>query len=241
MRISESFKLRYRAWKYRLHEDPAEIGYLLRSIRPGMTVFDVGAHKGGYTYWMARAVGRGGTVIAFEPQAAGAGLLKTIFGANVRVEEVALSDGEGTALFYIQPQRYSVSFEASVVNKYENASSVTVRTTTIDAYCRSHGLGPAFIKIDVEGFEMEVLAGGEQLLSSVKPVMLIEIEERHIGRSRMLEIFSFLESRGYAGTFFDGGTRRPLADFDPAVHQDPRSLMSGKRRYCNNFVFEPRV
>jgi FkbM family methyltransferase len=241
MQIPESLKLFYRAWKYRLQEDRAEIAFLRRRVTRGMTVFDIGAHKGGYTYWMARAAGRSGTVVAFEPQEAGAALLGSLFNGAVRVERLAVADREGTARFFIQPQPYSVSFEASIVDKYENATAVEVHLTTIDSYCRSHHLAPHFIKIDVEGFEWEVLTGGSEVLAACRPLLLIEIEERHIGLARMNELFSFLEARGYEGFFFDGGKRSPLSAFDHSVHQDPRSLQTDKRRYCNNFIFEPRI
>ena len=68
MQLKEYFKLMYRAWKYRLRSDKNEIRFLLETIKKGSVTFDVGAHKGGYTYWMKKAVGKNGKVIAFEPQ-----------------------------------------------------------------------------------------------------------------------------------------------------------------------------
>src|SRR3982750_1440752 len=108
----EHIKLLYRAAKYRYIDDGDEIRYLLSAIKKGATVFDIGAHKGGYTYWMKEAVGSMGKVIAFEPQEEGYCLLKKLFTGNVIVEHLAVSDREGEQQLYIQPQHFDVSFEA---------------------------------------------------------------------------------------------------------------------------------
>jgi hypothetical protein len=47
--------------------------------------------------------------------------------------------------------------------------------TTLDTYCREHGLSPTIIKIDVEGLEAEVLAGARSILEQSRPFLLIEI------------------------------------------------------------------
>ena len=58
----------YRAWRYRLKLEPSSVRFLLDYLRPGDVAIDIGAHKGAMTHWMARSVGRGGSVYAFEPQ-----------------------------------------------------------------------------------------------------------------------------------------------------------------------------
>lgn len=68
MGLRARLRLIYRAWRYRLRIDPGEIRYLLATLRPGRMALDIGAHKGAYSYWMSKAVGPWGEVIAFEPQ-----------------------------------------------------------------------------------------------------------------------------------------------------------------------------
>src|SRR5688572_1132410 len=122
MLLKAYFKLLYRAWQYRLRWDQNEINYLLDTIKKGSVVLDVGAHKGGYTYWMKKAVGSQGKVIAFEPQHKGAILLQQVFAqSNIIIENLAVSDHEGISKLYIQPQVFDVSFEASIHNKYETS------------------------------------------------------------------------------------------------------------------------
>jgi FkbM family methyltransferase len=237
--IIQYLKLMFRVWKYRVMEDPGEIRYLLRMIRKGTMVLDIGAHKGGYTYWMKKAVGSKGKVFAFEPQPTGAELLRKLFHpTNVAVEAMALSDQNGEQELFIMPQAFDVSFEASLENKYEYAVKIRTETTTLDAYCRENNIKPAFIKIDVEGHEMQVINGGRLTLMDHHPALLIEVEERHIGREKMNSIFSFLQDIGYKGFFFKKGRKTPIADFDVALHQSPELLKNNRKQYINNFVFE---
>lgn len=234
----EYLKLLYRAWKYRLLDNPQEISYLLRTIHPGDTVMDVGAHKGGYTFWMRKAAGSQGRVIAFEPQSKGALLLQKLYaGTNVQVEHKALSDSVGQQRLYIQPQAYTVSFEASLENKYGEATTELVETTTLDQYCTEWAIRPSFIKIDVEGHEEKVLLGGLQVLQDAKPVLLVECEARHSGADAMERLFRLIKELRYTGFFYRRGKRSPLELFDPG--QDQQKHQAGSRQYVNNFYFKP--
>jgi FkbM family methyltransferase len=239
--IIENLKLQFRAWKYKKLEDPAEITYIQSVIRHGNTVLDIGAHKGGYTYWMVRSVGNTGKVIAFEPQEKGARLLRNLFRSrNVHVVTQALSNKAGKQEFYVSPQQNYLSYEASLENKYDHAEKTVVDTTTIDIYCHDNSIIPSFIKIDVEGHEKEVIEGGMETITKHRPVLLIEIEERHVGREKMEEIFSEMISLGYSGFFFYKGIKTALSSFNPATHQDIQMLTKNKKLYSNNFAFEPR-
>jgi FkbM family methyltransferase len=206
MGLLEKFKLYHRAFQYWFRDDPAEIRYLQSCLKKGDVAMDIGAHKGGYTFWMRQLVGSSGRVIAFEPQKAGAELLHQLFQQpNVIIEQIALSDTETTTTLFIQPQANRVSFEASLVNKYPDAVPQEVSSTTLDIYLSRHRIIPAFIKIDVEGHERAVLEGGRQILYQHHPVLLVEAEERHTGKEGLQELFQFLKSLGYNGYFFFNG------------------------------------
>lgn len=209
---------------------------MLDNISEGDTVIDIGAHKGGYTYWMQKAVGDRGKVIAFEPQAKGAELLRLHF-PYATIEQLAVSEKSGEKILYVKPQSYEVSFEASLSPGYPDAVTQPVKTITLDDYCLRRRLRPKFIKIDVEGHEMEVIRGADEILKTVKPYLLIEIEQRHIGQFKTQAIFEHLSTLGYWGSFFWKGSRKPLKDFDHVVHQ---SFHGNAKGYSNNFMFEPK-
>ncbi len=235
MKQWEYMKLLHRALQYRYRSDKEEINFLLNDIKKGDTVFDVGAHKGGYTYWMKQACGHTGKVVAFEPQSTGTDLLQMVFGNTVRVEHLALSDQAGTHSLFIQPQSYDVSFEASLDDRYEPRIIETVTLTTLDMYCSQHQFHPSFIKIDAEGHEQQIIRGGEYILRNVKPTLLIESEIRHIGQEAMFHLFHQICSYGYRGHFYFNGKKRPLSDFNSHIHQN--SSLIPKNKYANNFIF----
>ncbi len=228
----------HRAYKYRYVDDREEIRFLLSVLQDGDTAIDIGAHKGGYTYWMDKAVGHLGKVIAFEPQPAGARLLRQLF-PHVTVEQAALSDHSGEKVLYIKPRSYEVSFEASLSADYPDALTQSVQTITLDDYCSRRRLRPRFIKIDVEGHELEVIRGAVETLKLARPYMLIEIEKRHIGAFKMQELLDHLEGLGYWGYFVWRGNRQSVKNFDFRVHQALKNI--GKAgEYINNFMFEPK-
>jgi hypothetical protein len=69
-------------------------------------------------------------------------------------------------------------------------------------------------------------------------VLLFECERRHLRDHAMADVFAWLEGLGYEGAFFAPVALRPLAAFDPAVHQTAEPGRAGL--YCNNFLFTPR-
>ncbi len=265
-------KLHYlhRAIRYRLQIDPAEIRFVCDSLRTGQFAVDVGCHKGAYTYWMRRRVGPGGAVYAFEPQPRQVAYLRSVFAAmsydNVEVVPLALSDHIGSMPLFLPPglgKTHGASLELSAVMRSPISIETTIRrpqppapssqpcpspalavdVTTLDDFFATKAQRPSFLKIDVEGHELAVLHGARRTLEQSRPAVLLECEARHRPDRDVRPVFSFLEALGYEGTFFENRVRRPLSEFDPAVHQhldepDPVFLPRG---YVNNFAFIPRA
>jgi len=92
----------------------------------------------------------------------------------------------------------------------------------------------SFIKIDVEGHELEVLKGGSLLLERERPSLLVEIEQRHLLQPIGV-VFDYLQSRGYGGFFLEQRRLRPISEFSVAHHQDVSRVYT--EDYINNFVF----
>jgi FkbM family methyltransferase len=238
-----SFHFRYRAYRARWFRQAGEIRAVLAHLEAGDTAFDVGAHKGRYTYWMRRAVGPGGRVVAFEPQprlAADLQAAVTRLGwRNVAVRPCAVGDAVGSATLHV-PGARGVSAGASLDSAAYAAGAplhLACEVTTLDR--ESEGPGRvALVKVDVEGHEWQVFQGAERLLRRDAPVLLFECEQRHLKDRAMADVFAWLEGLGYEGAFFAPVALRPLAAFDPAVHQPELPGRSGP--YCNNFLFTRR-
>jgi FkbM family methyltransferase len=253
--MSLKFSYLYRAYRYRLRDDPAELRFLCQSLSRGQVAVDIGAYKGAYSYWMRRRVGPSGAVFAFEPQPAQVEYLRAVFSAmhydNVEAVPKAVSDKCGTMMLHVPSgsgKSQKASLESLAVSGDSKASverepndAYPVDVTTLDSFFASRSQGPNFLKIDVEGHELAVLKTGVKTLQTFRPTILLECEARHRPDHDVGPVFELLESLGYAGTFFFDRARRPLAEFDPAVHQrldppDPVFLPPG---YVNNFAFVP--
>lgn len=238
----QKLKLRLRARKYQRKTDPGGIAFLRQSLQPGQCAFDIGAHRAGYLYHMMESVGESGRVHAFEPQSALyqyiSRIRKLMGWQNLNLNHLALSDQTGEVTLHIPVNKVNKGSSpgASIVEGVasgEIALRETVPMDTLDRYCERQGVVPDFIKVDVEGNELNVFKGGENVLRKHKPAILVEIEERHIGREQMEATFKWLKDCGYEGHFIRGHERLPLSAFSVEEHQNT----GGNGLYCNNFTF----
>ena len=195
----------------------AEYAFYIRYLRPGMTVFDVGANVGELAILFSRFVGPEGRVYAFEPGPATFEKLRAVLEAmaarNVVAENAAVADGEGTRAFHVYDEAHSElnSLGRRPLEKYGlNLTSTTeeVRALTIDAYCEREGIGSIdLLKVDVEGAELQVLRGAHRML-----------QERRVRRL----LFEFGQT-----TFDMGNSPREIEGFLRGVGYRVRNLVRG--------------
>src|SRR5438128_2337237 len=147
-------------------------------VHPGDLVFDIGAHVGDRVGSFRRL---GARVVAVEPQPQLVTVLKLLYGRDrdVIIEPVAIGRESGTVPLRVNIDNPTVSTASDAFVRaadgalgWENQAwteTIDVPLTTLDALIERHGR-PAFIKIDVEGFEVEALAG----LSRAVPALSFE-------------------------------------------------------------------
>jgi FkbM family methyltransferase len=147
-------------------------------LKPGDIFVDVGAYDGLISLVAAHAVGGAGRVYSFEPNAAAFARLECIIQAyaltSVHAENCAIAGEEGTATLYV-PKGDTGATLSETSPLAEGAASQPCRVRTLDAFWREQfERAPlTLLKIDVEGAELDVLAGAQTLLSSSTPPMVI--------------------------------------------------------------------
>jgi len=162
-----------------------EDGKFLMTLALGdQTIYDVGAYKGYYTLFFSRAVGSGGKVIAFEPHPDNhKKLLKRIklnLLDNVEARPVAVGNETGRRTLAFRDTDSGTSslqeeMKAQILHE-KGAGSVQVAVDSLDRQVAAHHFPkPDLIKIDVEGFEMDVLLGMSETIRNHKPKLYIEI------------------------------------------------------------------
>lgn len=136
-------------------------------VRPGDLVFDVGAHVGDRVASFRRL---GARVVAVEPQPAMVRALGLLYGRSksIAIEAVAVGREPGRARMLINADNPTVSsVSPAFVEAARDApgwetqrwtETIDIEVTTLDVLIAKHGI-PAFIKLDVEGFEAEALCG----------------------------------------------------------------------------------
>lgn len=185
--------------------EPTEYRTLKKIIMTGNHVIDIGANFGWYSTLFSRWVGDEGKVYSFEP-------LPDVFCElnnnielnnlkNIETFPFAISDEEGSAV---------ISFPVSLGSEYASIATTKIAEREYEAVCEVtrldklvEDIGIAqvdFIKIDVEGNEINVLKGAEQTLLKYKPSLMIEVYEDQLERFNTSPsgIAGFLYKLGYS-------------------------------------------
>lgn len=148
-------------------------------ITSGSVVLDLGANVGAYSVLFAQWAGHSGRVFAFEPAPEPRRALIEMLRVNgvadrVSVSAHAVSGSPGGASFHANG-----SDGANRLLRDHRPGALAVTTTTVDEFCQRMEIVPAFIKVDVEGAELDVLRGARQTISSTPGLRLyVEMHPR---------------------------------------------------------------
>ena len=202
--LSDTYLLKKRANRYLRKNTEKEIRILNKIVDPNKASLDIGVYRGIYSFFLTDLSTH---VYAFEANPLIFDKIKKSFKnkTNITIENIALSSSSGftdlripirdNSADYDNEQKYRLG-TATIheVNNLENKEFKTIKNikkSSLDDYIFHHQIG--FIKIDVEGHELDVIKGGKKLISKNKPVLLIEIEERHSGINPNLTINEILK------------------------------------------------
>lgn len=195
--------------------DPLLLTMAAELVRPGMTVWDLGANIGLFSFAAAFAAGPSGRVLAVEADGWLAGLIERSAReapaghAPVEVLVAAVADEPGVAELCIARRGRAGNHLRKVAGSTQTGGTREVRqvaAVTLDTLL-SRSPAPQVVKIDVEGAELLCLRGGGRLLAEIRPALFCEVTAENAGEAGAL-------LRGHGYQLFDAASppdrRQPL-------------------------------
>ena len=205
--LSESYLLEKRAKRFYKKKTEIEIRYLPNLADRTLASIDIGVYRGVYSYYLSK---ESKYVYAFEANPLLIKKLKKGFQKykNIKIENFAISSNQGFADLKIPFRNQNINYTdheelyqlgtATIHDKNNLADiefdTIEIKKINLDSYSFDHTIG--FIKIDVEGHEIDIINGAKKLISKDKPNLMIEIEEKHTGIPN-IEIINQIKEFGY--------------------------------------------
>lgn len=189
------------AFKQKIAYEPLLQAKARKYIQPGDTVFDIGGNIGQYALYFSGVVGGSGQVITVEPDHKNFSFLHFNVHANDLKNTTCLKKGIGSRNGFLEFYRDTETggrkgtFERKFTDATGEKNTERVAMVTLDRMIETYG-EPAFIKIDVEGFEDSVLKGLSVNLPNTN--FLIEVREE---TKRC--VFAYFEEKGYTCYYVD--------------------------------------
>jgi FkbM family methyltransferase len=182
------------------------------NLRPGDTFWDIGANIGWFSLLASKIVGSNGRVFSFEPSPDVFNLLSANTRGlhSVRAIQCGVGNADNVLAFAAHGTSGSASFveEVTKINRHYLPETpirkVEVNIRKVDTLVKELG-PPRLVKIDVEGFELEVLKGATGLLSTARPTLIMEIHPPQLNLSGGSEalLFQLLNRHGYGWEVID--------------------------------------
>ena len=180
---------------------------ILRFLKPGDTVYDIGSHLGVYTVLLARVVGETGTVVAWEPHQETYEQLQANLKlnglTNVRAFQKAVGERDAQEKLYIGQVVANFSLLSGAITNPPGHGEIPYQLVQVvegDPFAKAEGLPiPRAVKIDVEGFEYAVIKGFRRTLSDPQcRIVCLEVHPMSLPPGvNVSDINDLLKSLGY--------------------------------------------
>ena len=226
-RMQRALKKAYYPWFLKRFDDMRwPYSQVVRQwVQPGHAVIDAGANIGYLTKLFSEWVGDEGQVFSVEPIPETRSYLehnvRRLNLKNITVIAKALSSRIGTEVMAI-PEYFDGGtnyYESRIVDESESddgMSCVDVETSTVDLLLPQIEQPLTFIKVDVEGHELELLRGAEECLHRYKPALLVEIEgDMALAASNAAQVYQLLVKHHYQAYVLK---ENELIPWEPGYH-----------------------
>jgi FkbM family methyltransferase len=203
------------------------LGFLPRRLPPeevflqtldfeGRTVYDIGGYEGIFTLFFASRVGPAGRLITFEPNPRNCAKIAENVAlnrfTNVEVRQIAVGARPGRAALVFPPHEEAygslVGDIQAEIRRHRPVVAIDVEIDSIDRQIARGTPAPDFVKIDVEGFELDVLRGMRDTIAVRRPALYVEVHGADPQRKleNATAIVEYLWQAGYSIRHVETGT-----------------------------------
>lgn len=176
-----------------------EIKFVRHVLQPGQRTIDIGANYGLFALSMAQSVGETGRVWAFEPASSTASYLAESVVANgfnqIVIDQRGLSSDEGTVRLSLND---NAELNEILRDDAPPCNAETIQITSLDLLQQEHDWSPIdFVKIDAEGEEARIIAGGATFFAQNSPLVQYEVKADDALHFELVEAFKEIGYTSY--------------------------------------------
>lgn len=182
----------------------AEMAIIPRLVKNPKTIIDIGANYGTYSFFFSKIYPKS-KIIAFEPASSSYSILRRIIRRFGLENVIPVKRGLGSKeekKEIILPRNYTIIAYVADKNtkRGKEDKSEDIEVTTLDSFVKRNKInGIDLIKCDIEGFELSAFQGSKNVLKKFKPLVFVEIEQRHTGKYGIdsQDLIKFFKKLGY--------------------------------------------
>ena len=211
-------------------------------ISNSKNIIDIGARVGFFTFVLKNILrNKKRDYHLFEPLPLNILILQKLYlnNSSTYIHPYAISDKNGFLGFELN--KFPLILTNNALNKIsrKKTKNITFISIKLDSLFKIIKFNKNdFIKIDVEGFEYYVIKGGNEFIDRFNPIFFIEIELRHLSKSKIDEMLNFLNSKNYKCFYFNYEVNQFEAiNLDSELLERIQVDIYNSKKYINNFLF----
>jgi FkbM family methyltransferase len=221
----------------------SEYFWLFKLAVPGTRALDVGANVGQTSSVLGKRIGADGEVLALEPNPRCFRELRLGSQLPIIPLQVAAGSTFGEAVLSVpigsegarqEQLRTLLDRELTSGKGYDR---LTVPVIPLDSVLAWAHLPTTIVKIDVEGYELAVIEGAIETITTHRPALVVEIEEQHQPAGQSIDdVFGRISDLGYVVFAIGSAGPFPISRFDLREHQRAYLAEPAQHCYVNNFI-----
>ncbi|RZD46594.1 MAG: hypothetical protein CXT78_03960 [Thaumarchaeota archaeon] len=186
---------------YQSHE-PLTTHLMIKELKQNMVCVDLGSNIGYYAVIESNIIGESGKIFAIEPSPVNFPILKLNLENqkknNFSVYNIAIGDKNENMEFIISSKSNwsKIRMNDEKINPEDKIIKIPVKT--LDSFVKENNIKKIdILRMDVEGFEYNIILGANRVLEKFKPKIFVEIHKMYLGKEKTYKIFSDLKNKGY--------------------------------------------